>query len=182
MESHQLSHVMRAAAGISGCREFFLVGSQAILICAPNAPISLLKSCEIDVWMRVPDEVSDVVEGAIGKGSQFEMTFGYHIDVVSAKTAILPKNWEQRAVTVRDYPGADGLTLTSPSVPDLAASKLAAGRDKDIEWVRLLISEGGVSEPELDAVIGEIVSPEAREKAMLIKTVVFRSEPYVPGW
>lgn len=182
MTYEQMAHVLRSAAAISGSREFFLVGSQAILMCVPVVPDVLLKSVEIDVWIDAPDEISDLIEGTLGKDSQFHHTFGYHVDMVGPFTAVLPKNWRARAIEVRSVPHFGGADVTSPSIADLAASKLSAGREKDIEWVSALVENDGVSESEIEAVIAEIEDEAARERAAYGKRIVFRRVANGPGW
>lgn len=177
-----VAHVLRSAAAISGSKEFFLVGSQAILMCAPNIPDTLLRSVEIDLWIEAPDEISDLVEGTLGEGSQFHHTYGYHVDVVGPTTARLPSGWKSRAIRMTSVPHFGGANVTSPSIPDLAASKLAAGRDKDREWVSDLVRSGGLSSSEIDAVIAEIEDDEARKIAETNRNIVFREGFDVPGW
>ena len=78
------------------------------------------------------------IEGAIGQGSQFHDAFGYHADGVDFDTAVAPAGWRERLV-VFDPPGAEpgrGLCLEPH---DLAASKLVAGRIKDMEFVGALL-------------------------------------------
>lgn len=182
MTYHQMAHVLRSAAAISGSREFFLVGSQAILMCVPNVPAELLKSVKMDVWIDAPDEIAELIEGTLGKDSQFHHTFGYHVDMVGPLTAVLPRNWRSRAIEVRDVPHFGNSDVTSPSVADLAASKLVAGREKDFEWVSALVESGGVSGPEMDAVIEEIEDETAQNRAMRGKRVVCGGGIGVPGW
>jgi hypothetical protein len=71
----------------------------------------------------------------------FHATFGYYADGVDFRTAIAPAGWEERLV-VFQTPGSEegrGLCLEPH---DLAASKLAAGREKDLEFVGALLDAG----------------------------------------
>ena len=56
-------------------------------------------------------------------------------------TAILPTGWKDRLILLKTpaMGGAAGLCL---EVHDLAMSKLAAGRDKDIAYVTALLRHG----------------------------------------
>jgi hypothetical protein len=77
MQRHQLEHIIRAAAGITGAPEWIIVGSQAVLGQFPDAPAELLVSIEADVFtLRDPSD-SDLIDGSIGEGSPFHQTFGY---------------------------------------------------------------------------------------------------------
>jgi hypothetical protein len=138
MQRHQLEHIIRAASGITGAPEFVIVGSQAVLGQFPNAPAELLASIEADVFsLRSPAE-SDLIDGSIGEGSPFHMTFGYYAHGVGTETAILPDGWRERLIPVRNENtgGGTGLCL---EVHDLAVSKLAAGRQKDLKFVASLL-------------------------------------------
>ena len=55
-------------------------------------------------------------------------------------TATLPQNWQDRLIPIcnENTGGATGWCL---EVHDLAASKLVAGREKDLDFVRLLVRE-----------------------------------------
>jgi hypothetical protein len=138
MNAEQLRHILRAAAAITGERVFVVIGSQAILGSHPDAPRSLRKSVEGDTYPKNHPEKSIEVDGAIGELSPFHQEFGYYAHGVSPETATLPSGWEQRLVEfpVNDPPGTIGLCLEKH---DLAFSKLAAGRKKDIEFIRELL-------------------------------------------
>jgi len=134
----QLEHVIRAAAGITGASEIVVVGSQAVLGQFPDAPGDLLVSIEADVFtFRSPND-ADLIEGSIGEGSPFHQTFGYYAHGVAEETALLPPGWKDRLVTVRNANtgNASGLCL---EVHDLAAAKIAAGREKDASFVAGLL-------------------------------------------
>jgi hypothetical protein len=134
MQRQQLEHIIRAAAGITGSTEFVIVGSQAILGQFPQAPAEFLVSIEADVFsLRHPAD-TDLIDGTIGEGSPFHRTFGYYAHGVGESTAVLPFEWRDRLVTVRNENtgGGAGLCL---EIHDLAVSKLVAGREKDLDFV-----------------------------------------------
>ena len=60
---------------------------------------------------------------------------------ISIESAKLPDGWEQRTVSVSDPISTRGKTGLCVEAHDLAASKLAAYREKDKEFVRLLLIE-----------------------------------------
>jgi hypothetical protein len=138
MQRHQLEHIIRAAAGITGASEFVIVGSQAVLGQFPQAPDELLISIEADVFSPRAPADSDLIDGSIGEGSPFHQTFGYYAHGVSMETALLPVGWRDRLVPVRNENtgGGTGLCL---EVHDLAVSKLVAGREKDLDFIRGLL-------------------------------------------
>lgn len=144
MTRDQLEHLLRATARIAGERDVIVFGSQAILGSFDDAqlPDDAIGSIELDVCFRNdPDvEKADRVDGAIGELSAFHHSFGIYAQGISITTAILPPGWERRLVAY-ETPGAEpgrGLCLEPH---DLVASKLAAGRDKDFEFARVLLRE-----------------------------------------
>lgn len=139
MQRHQLEHIIRAAAGITGAPEFVIVGSQAVLGQFPNAPAELLVSIEADVFSLRDPADSDLIDGSIGEGSPFHQTFGYYAHGVGADTAVLPTGWQERLVSVRNANTGTGAGLCL-EVHDLAVSKLVAGREKDLDFLRGLLS------------------------------------------
>ena len=144
MNRAALEHLLRAAAAIAKERAFIVIGSQAILGQFPDAPDSLLASIEADLYPRHAPERSDLVDGAIGELSAFHQTFGYYAHGVDHTTATLPAGWMERLVPIENENtgGAVGWCLEAH---DLAASKLVAGREQDVHFLRVLLREGMVS-------------------------------------
>lgn len=139
MRRHELEHLIRAAAAITDQNEIMIVGSQSILGAVPLAPDVLLQSMEADFYPLHYPELSDLIDGAIGELSPFHDRFGYYAQGVGPTTAILPLGWKDRLVKIQNQ-NTDlkiGLCLEPH---DLAASKLAAGRDKDWLFVRALLA------------------------------------------
>jgi len=155
VERSDFEHILRAAAAITGQNEFVLNGSQSLLGEFPDAPGALRVSDELDIIVGTPGapeegHVSDLIDGTIGELSPFHSTFGYYAHGVAFKTAVFPSGWEERAIRVRTERtgGATGVCMEDH---DLAASKLAAGRPKDLIFVAQLLlcglaSEAGVGE------------------------------------
>lgn len=138
MTRPQLEHILRAAGAISGAPEFVVIGSQALLGAVPEPPPELASSMEVDLFsLRSPDD-AQLVEGSIGELSPFHRTFGYHAHAVGEDTAILPSGWRARLIRLASSApgGATGLCLEPH---DLAVSKLAAGREKDLAFVGAMI-------------------------------------------
>ena len=149
MKRDELAHVLRASAAISNETSFVLVGSQAVLLLLEQPPADLLLSTEIDLYPALHPEKAELIDGAIGAHSTFHDTFGYHVDGVGPETASLPKGWMSRAVLT--YFG--DITAICPDLHDLVVSKCAAGRDKDADFVRILLERGLVA---LDIVLERI--------------------------
>jgi len=138
MTREQLEHVLRAAAAIAQENSLVVVGSQAVLLPFPDAPAALLVSREVDLYPALHPERADLIDGAIGAMSSFDETFGYYADGVGPETAVMPADWMRRARLF--YFGE--ITAVCPDIHDLAVSKCAAARDKDADYVRVLLEHG----------------------------------------
>jgi len=118
-----------------------VIGSQSVLGQFPDAPVSLLASMEADLYPVNRPELADLVDGSIGEGSFFHEQYGYYAQGVSETTATLPAGWKKRLVRIRNdnTGGVEGMCL---EVHDLAISKYAAGREKDLAFTRELARHG----------------------------------------
>jgi hypothetical protein len=134
MKLSEVEHVLRAASEVTKEREFICIGSQALLGQFPDAPRELRVSIELDLYPRHRPEKAELIDGSLGELSAFHQTHRYYAHGVGPKTATLPPGWEDRLVklTSANTNGAIGWCL---EVHDLAFSKLAAGREKDLEFV-----------------------------------------------
>jgi hypothetical protein len=148
MQRHELEHIVRASAGITGRHRFIIVGSQAVLGQFPDAPGELLVSREADIYCPDDPDATDLIDGSIGELSPFEQTFRYYAHGVGPETAIVPAGWEARLVPVHsEFTG--GATAFCLEVHDLAISKLVAGREKDFDFVASLLRHRMVELPVL---------------------------------
>lgn len=141
MTRPQLEHILRAATGITGADSFVIIGSQAVLGQYPDAPAELRESIEADIYSLRSSHDAALIEGSIGERSPFHETFGYYAHGVGEETATLPDRWKERLIKVSNANtgGATGLCL---EVHDLAVSKLVAGREKDVAFVRSMLRFG----------------------------------------
>jgi hypothetical protein len=147
----QLEHAIRAACDIADDTEVWVFGSQAILGSFPDAPAPLLVSEEADLTPKHRPELTDRVDALLGQDSLFHQTHGFYVHGVPiTEAAILPPGWEQRTVRVQN-PNTRGHIGWCLEAHDLAASKLAAFRDKDRDFVALLVTEGLISRAVLAA-------------------------------
>lgn len=141
MKRHELEHLIRASAAITGASEIVVIGSQAILAHRPDPPEELLKSVEADLFTFRSPHDADLIDGSIGELSPFHNTYSYHAHGVSENTAVLPSGWRGRLVPLKS-PATGGATGLCLEVHDLAVSKLVAGREKDLDYVRTLLRHG----------------------------------------
>jgi len=165
MKRYELEHIIRAAKGITNQKEIVVVGSQSILGQFPDANPELLISMEADVFPLHNPDLSEQIDGAIGERSMFHQTHGYYAHGVAENTATLPKGWRTRLVPIsnENTSGARGLCLEPH---DLAAAKLAAGRDKDMDFVQIMLREKMISSEELANRITTLPLPEERLNAI----------------
>jgi len=138
MRRSELEHIIRASGDVAGDGQIIIIGSQSILGQFPQAPLSLLVSMEADVYPAHKPEMADKVDGAIGEGSRFHVLNGYYAQGVGPGTAVLPKGWKDRLVTIKNE-NTSGITGLCLDVHDLAVSKLIAGRHKDLEFIQELV-------------------------------------------
>jgi len=163
MKRSEIEHVLRAAKEIAGEDEFILIGSQSVLGAFPDAPLALRRSIELDLYPKRHPEKSDLIDGAIGERSLFHETHGYYAHGVSPETAQLPAGWENRLVRIssENTGGAIGWCL---DVHDLAFSKLAAGRPKDLEFVGNLLRYRLARQMRIKRLIGQEQSADRKPR------------------
>jgi hypothetical protein len=156
-----LEHLLRAAAAITDEQNFVVIGSQAVLGQFPQAPDALLVSIEADLYPRDAVDKSDLIDGAIGELSRFHETFGYYAHGVDETTATLPAGWRERLIPVHND-NTGGSTGWCLEIHDLAGSKLVAGRDRDTDFVRVLLRERMVDQEVLERRLDGLPLPSER--------------------
>src|SRR5262245_50774424 len=182
MKRSDLEHILRAAKGATGATELIGIGSQSILARFPDAPRERRKSMEADLYPRFKPELASMIEGTLGRYSQFDQTFGYYADGVGPETATLPPGWDQRliAITNENTGGAVGWCLEPH---DLAIGKLAARREKDLTFVSALLRFKMVRPSRLEELIKTLTDATLREalgEALTISRRQAASSPKTP--
>jgi hypothetical protein len=166
MTREQLEHLIRAAAAVTDESEIVVIGSQSILGAMPEAPAPLVRSIEADLFPLHRPDLADLIDGALGEDSEFHQTFGYYAQGVGPETAVLPTAWRERVVKVQG-PGTRMAIAYCLDPGDLAASKLVASREKDLEFVRALLQLRLISAALLRDRITELpVDPQTRERLL----------------
>jgi hypothetical protein len=141
----QLAHLLRSACTVAHDADVVVLGSQSILgsFEEDDLPPEATASQEADIaFLDDPGRSkADEVEGAIGEMSSFHERFGVYAEGVHLDVAVKPDGWKDRLVTW-------DVESSKPAEPrflephDLAVSKLAAGRPKDLDFVSALIRGG----------------------------------------
>jgi hypothetical protein len=155
MKRSDLEHILRASKGVTGETEFIVIGSQSILGRFPDAPRELRQSMEADLYPRFKPNLAEEIDGSLGELSPFHNTFRYWADGVSPDTdRLIPLSNE-------NTDGAIGWCLEPH---DLAFSKLAARREKDLAYVRGLIRHRLIQRAELIRRIESALDLSLRER------------------
>ena len=122
-----------------------IIGSQAILIDWPDAPVAMRTSGEIDAYPGNIREwetshpgalASEEINAIFGWGSAFHGTHGFYIDGVDEDTAKLPPGWQERAVEITVTDEATAIRVIAPCLDDLMVSKLQRLSLKDQDFIR----------------------------------------------
>jgi hypothetical protein len=139
-----------------------MIGTGAVIATARHIPVAMMLTDEIDIYAEAAIDVgliSDLIDGSIGRDSQFHRTFGYYGDGVSPRTAVMPLDWRSRAV---EYGTPDSLaTAICPSAEDIAIAKLCAWREKDQAWLREAFRSGAVNADKVAALLHTTLPAEA---------------------
>ncbi|CAM3425439.1 DUF6036 family nucleotidyltransferase [Tsukamurella hominis] len=158
MNQDQLRLGIAAACQLTGEPYVVVVGSQAILGSHSHneLPATAVLSREMDVtlWTQfvqeaTPDEIADKltkVNVYLGEESGFDYEHGFYIEAIQRETVIFPAGWQDRLVRFEcGIPGkAYGVSGFCLEPHDLCVSKALAGREKDWEFIRALVTAGVV--------------------------------------
>jgi len=129
-------------------RNFYIIGSAAILAVLPNPPEGALTATrDVDVIPLDDDRgVAERISSVLGEASEFDFEHGYYAQGVTSETpAYAPSQWMERAVPIR----VDAYTGWCMETHDLVLSKLGAGREKDIEFAKAAAALALVQRDEL---------------------------------
>ena len=170
MKKHELKTALKAAARVAREREFFVIGSQALHAHCNRLPAEVLISQECDLYPRTHPQAAALLDRELGRNSTFARKHGFYIDVVAPDIATLPEGWEKRVKLFR----VGQITAFCPEIHDLLASKLAAGRLKDLELAGAVLKLRLAKVPTLRARIGRLIPVSAREPALYFLTAVLR--------
>jgi len=157
----QLAHVLRSASRIAEDSDVLVVGSQAILGFRDEDELPAAATASMEVDIAFLDDVdrtkADEVEGGIGEFSLFHEQFGYYAEGVHLDTVVLPTGWRSRLLRP-ELADAEPAHAAFLDPHDLVASKLAAGRLKDLDFALALVSAGLI---DLDVLLDRIYAMPA---------------------
>src|SRR5260370_5286602 len=157
MNFEELEHIVRAARELTGETEFIAIGSQSLLVSFHDLPRELRRSPELDITAKSNPQVADLIDGNLREITPFHQTFHVYAHGIGPESATLSPGWESR-LRKAATPAMNGAVVYGLSPEDLAYAKLAAGRQKDIDFVRGMIRYSIVSQVSVGRLIGS--SPE----------------------
>lgn len=140
MKKSQLELALRAAGVLARDSDFIVFGSQSILGTVAKPPKRCLASLELDMYPRSNPQAMGLIIARLGARSAFARKQGFFVDCVSPELAAFPDGWTERLIPFRTR-HTEGVTGWCVELHDVAASKIAAGREKDREYVRVLLAE-----------------------------------------
>ena len=161
-----MEHAIRAACDVAEDTEVYVFGSSAILGQYADAPDSLRRSIEADIAPKNRPENVDLIDGSLGELSMFHEMYGFFVHGVPIETAILPPDWEHRAIPLVNENTRSNIGWCV-EVHDLAASKLAAFRDKDRDFVRVLLQGDVIDADRLHELVSHLHIDEALRTRVL---------------
>ena len=138
MKKSQLELALRVAGEIARDPDFIVFGSQSILGTVAKPPKSCLASMELDLYPRRHPQAMGLIIARLGARSAFARKNGFFVDCVTPGLAAFPDGWIERLTPFRTR-RTGGVTRWCVELHDVAASKLAASREKDLNYVRALL-------------------------------------------
>jgi hypothetical protein len=182
MTREQLGHIVRAICAVLQIKEIWIIGSQSILGSFSEVDLPPILTLSIEADFFVPgwsQQDENAIEATLGEVSIFAATHGYYADPVSEETACVPTGWKTRVVAFYNEATA-GCTAWCLEPHDLAISKLAAGREKDLAFVGLLLENELVHESFLRELlkVDEDILPEKKAAILArLKRITKSREP-----
>ncbi|MBM3836368.1 MAG: hypothetical protein FJ398_00135 [Verrucomicrobia bacterium] len=145
-------------------------GSQCILGMVARPPGVCLRSQEVDLYPRANPQALPLLVTQLGARSDFSRQNGFFVDCVTPELASLPDGWTERLIPFRTK-RTGGVTGWCLELHDLAASKLAAGREKDRSYLEALLRSRLIKPMILADRIATLPVSSGRRKAL---TTLFR--------
>lgn len=118
-----------------------IVGSQALFAQTDHPPLIVRESRECDFLLFGGKTAErDKINREYGVFSTYADEKGYYADALGLASVVLPDGWQERLQPLFDP--SEKLVARCLEVYDLAASKIAAGRPKDLEFLAFGFSSG----------------------------------------
>lgn len=149
MRKEQFEKILNILAESSSAPEIFIVGSQALYGVLDEIPRVAFLSNEVDVLVS-DEKTIDIIEKLVGITSEFYFEYGCYAHALDIKANLaFPQDWKTNAIVTTMMMSDIPVKCVFMSPADLCASKLAAGRKKDLEFVNWLLRESIVDSGEI---------------------------------
>lgn len=168
LDKPSVSHILRSVAAITQAKSFVIIGTGAVIAGLKHVPLDMMMTRELDIYAEGDDseQISDLIDGTLGEGSQFDVAHGYYAHGVGARTACMPADWRARAkvIPIANHPG---VTCLCPDPNDIAIAKACAWREKDREWIEAGAKSGILRPDTMLSRIKDVDNPNAPDAATL---------------
>ena len=128
---------MGAVSAATGERRLIVVGSQSVHGQVKFVPEIVLRSIEVDIYISPATPASKLIDSQFGPDSAYCVANGVYADTLGPGIVAPPPGWEECLVPIAGETGT--ATHWSLEKHDAAATKLIAGRDKDMTFIASLI-------------------------------------------
>jgi hypothetical protein len=132
MRREALEMLVAKVADVTRLDRLVIVGSQSAHGQINWLPGPVLRSIEADFLLPGFGR-SSVIDDECGPESDFFAEHGVYADPLGAGIVTLPRGWEDRLVPILNSEGKPGWWALE--IHDTAASKLMAGREKDMDFI-----------------------------------------------
>ena len=165
MKRTEFEEALRLVGNIARDRDFYVLGSQAIHGLLEKPPPACLSSAEVDVYPKNHYQAVPLIDGKLGKGSAFAARHPYYVDCVSPDLATLLDGWTERLVPFNTK-NTGGVTGWCLEIHDLCLAKLAAGRPKDLRYIRALLRHNLVRPEIIESRLDDMPTTPAGKQTM----------------
>lgn len=132
MRREALEMLVAKVAAVTRVDRVVIVGSQSAHGQINWLPGPVLRSIEADFLLPGFGR-SSVIDDECGPESDFFAEHGVYADPLGAGIVTLPRGWEERLVPIMNSEGKPAWWALE--IHDTAASKLMAGREKDLDFI-----------------------------------------------
>lgn len=165
MKRTEFEEAIRLVGSLARDRDIYVLGSQAIHGLVEKPPAACLSSAELDVYPKHHYQAVPLVDRKLGKGSTFAARNPYYVDCVSPDLTTLPDGWTERLVPFKTK-STGGVTGWCLELHDLALAKLAAGRPKDLRYIRVLLRHKLVRPEIIESRLNDMPTTPASKQSM----------------
>lgn len=138
MKKQDIEHLIRAITAATNQSEIIIIGSQSILGSIECPPERLAASNKLIIYSSNNAGFTDFIDRTFGEGSPFHEKFRYYAQGVGPETSTLPNGWQDRLVKLQNK-NTDSKIGYCLAPHDLAIAKLVAWREKDVDYLKVMV-------------------------------------------